>query len=310
MLGSVHDAEDALQDALLRAWRGLDALRGPQLAALLAVHDRDQRLPARRSSGGRSACCRSTTARRPTRTTAPGAPLVESVWIEPYPDERSARRRRRRARRRYEQRESVELAFIAALQHLPARQRAVLILRDVLGFSGARGRRGARHDAGRRRQRAAAGAQTVDERLPGAEPAGDAARRSATSGCARSSTASSTRGSAPTSTRSSPARRGRAARDAADADLVPRPRRDRGFLRRPAAQRADALARRAHARERPAGVRPLPLGRRTRAPSCRTPSPCSRWRRPRSPRSRSSATPELLDALRPAGADRGLTFTA
>jgi RNA polymerase sigma-70 factor (ECF subfamily) len=70
--------------------------------------------------------------------TDPGEPLTESVWIEPYPDERlQIADGVAGPDARYEQRESVELAFIAALQHLPAQQRAVLILRDVLGFSGA-----------------------------------------------------------------------------------------------------------------------------------------------------------------------------
>jgi RNA polymerase sigma-70 factor (ECF subfamily) len=65
-------------------------------------------------------------------------PLVESTWIEPYPDaEPGLADAFAGPATRYEAREAVELAFIAALQHLPARQRAVLILRDVLGFSGA-----------------------------------------------------------------------------------------------------------------------------------------------------------------------------
>ena len=65
-----------------------------------------------------------------------GEPLVESVWIEPYPDERLGVEDGYAApEARYEQREGVELAFIAALQHLPANQRAVLIMREVLGFS-------------------------------------------------------------------------------------------------------------------------------------------------------------------------------
>jgi RNA polymerase sigma-70 factor (ECF subfamily) len=124
MLGSLEDADDALQEALLRAWRALGRFEG-------------------RSSLGTwlyriaTNCCLQTVKRRPVRVlpqehspaasphTAPGLPLAESVWIEPYPAETV----------RYEQRESVELAFVAALQHLAPRQRAVLLLREVLGFS-------------------------------------------------------------------------------------------------------------------------------------------------------------------------------
>ncbi len=135
MLGSVHDAEDALQEALLRAWRGLGRFEGrSSLRSWLYKIATNT--------------CLDAIARRPKRVLpvdygpaadphdGPGEPLVESVWVEPYPDQRlSVEDGLAGPDARYEQREAVELAFIVALQHLPANQRAVLILREVLGFS-------------------------------------------------------------------------------------------------------------------------------------------------------------------------------
>ncbi len=127
MLGSVHDADDALQDALLGAWRGLAGFEGRSTLRSwlyqIATH----------------ACLR-LIARRPRRilateyrdAVAPGTrtePPVEGVaWIEPYPDDPHAT---------YERRERVELAFVAALQHVPATQRAALLLCEVMGFEAA-----------------------------------------------------------------------------------------------------------------------------------------------------------------------------
>jgi len=135
MLGSVQDAEDALQDALLRAWRGLARFEGRS-----SVRSWLYRIATNTSLD--------TVARRPKRELAieylapagpgegPGDPLVESIWVEPYPDEQLGLADGLAGpEARYELRESIELAFVAALQHLPPRQRAVLLLRDVLGFS-------------------------------------------------------------------------------------------------------------------------------------------------------------------------------
>jgi RNA polymerase sigma-70 factor (ECF subfamily) len=92
MLGSVHDADDALQEALVRAWKGIDRFEG-------------------RGS-------------------------VRS-WLEPYPDHWLNQGTQPSPEARYEQRESIELAFVAAVQYLPPLQRAVLLLREVAGFSAA-----------------------------------------------------------------------------------------------------------------------------------------------------------------------------
>jgi RNA polymerase sigma-70 factor, ECF subfamily len=134
MLGSVQDAEDALQDALLSAWRGL-----PRFEGRSSLRSWLYRIATN--------ACLKTIERRPKRVLPvdfgpaadphddPASPLVESLWVEPFPDDRLGDDLAR-PDAVYEKRESVELAFIAALQHLPARQRAVLLLREVLGFSG------------------------------------------------------------------------------------------------------------------------------------------------------------------------------
>src|SRR5215218_1885836 len=135
MLGSVHDAEDALQEASLRAWRGLARFEGRSaLRSWLYTIATNTSLNA--------------IERRPKRVLpidygpsvdphdGLGLPPLESTWVEPYPDEKLGLEDGPAApEARYELRESVELAFVAALQHLPATQRAVLILREVLGFS-------------------------------------------------------------------------------------------------------------------------------------------------------------------------------
>jgi RNA polymerase sigma-70 factor (ECF subfamily) len=132
-LGSVHDAEDALQDTLLSAWQGLAGFEGRASVRTWLYRVATSRcLDALRSS------------RRRPQTSAPPAGLEppdptrlgELLWLEPYPDVmlEGLADSSPGPEARYEALESISLAFITALQLLPPRQRAAVILRDVLGF--------------------------------------------------------------------------------------------------------------------------------------------------------------------------------
>jgi RNA polymerase sigma-70 factor (TIGR02960 family) len=132
ILGSVQDAEDLVQETLLSAWRGLDRYRGDAaIRAWLYRIATNGCLNALRARG-----------RRPREMTPPVEPMppeaepsrvAEPVWAEPYPDD-LIDDRATDPEARYDAREAIEISFVIALQHLPARQRAVLVLRDVLGF--------------------------------------------------------------------------------------------------------------------------------------------------------------------------------
>ena len=259
MLGSVPDAEDALQDALLGAWKGL------------ARFEARSSLRSWLYTIATNACLKAIE-RRPKRVLPidygppadphdrPGEPLVESVWVDPFPDaELFVADQAAAPEARYDRRESVELAFIAALQHLPPRQRAVLILRDVLGFS-------ARETAATldtkptsvdsALQRAH---KTIDARLPdesqqaalGAlgdyRPARDRRRLRGCLGAQRHR-----RGRRH-------ARRGSGPRDAPEPGVVLGPRGGSDLPGRLSVRRGEPLARDPHERQRAAGVRPLHL---------------------------------------------------
>ena len=130
MLGSAFEAEDAVQETLLRAWKSLDRFEGRSSlrswlysiatnVCLDMLNGKDRRARPMDLSGPRSAD-------QPL-----GAPLPETAWVLPVPDGRVLPADVDPAELA-ESRESIKLAFVAALQHLPPRQRAVLILREVL----------------------------------------------------------------------------------------------------------------------------------------------------------------------------------
>ena len=136
MLGSVHDAEDALQETMLRAWKGIDRFEGrSSVRSWLYAIATNSALDIARHRSRREVAVDMGTPARPGADL--DAPLTDLPWLEPYPDRWLEHGSQPSPEARYEQRESVELAFAAALQHLPPLQRAVLVLRDVAGFSAA-----------------------------------------------------------------------------------------------------------------------------------------------------------------------------
>ncbi len=131
IVGSAQDAEDLLQETLLDAWRGLERFEGrASIRAWLYRIATNRSLDALRASR-----------RRPEdlqRMTEPPEPTrrAEPIWLEPYPDTllEGIPDDAPGPQARYESKESIALAFIAGLQHLPPQQRAVLVRRDVLGL--------------------------------------------------------------------------------------------------------------------------------------------------------------------------------
>jgi RNA polymerase sigma-70 factor, ECF subfamily len=136
ILGSVHDAEDALQEALVRAWKGIDRFEGrASVRSWLYAIATNAALDITRHRSRREFAV---DLGAPAELGAElDTPLTELSWLEPYPDQWLTLGGQPTPEARYEQRESIELAFVAAVQHLPPLQRAVLLLREVAGFSAA-----------------------------------------------------------------------------------------------------------------------------------------------------------------------------
>ena len=289
MSGSVHEAEDLVQETFLRAWKASADFQGRSLGPHLALPDRHQRLPHQPRGPARGGRC-------PPGSAPPdqmaGDALEqdhEIAWLEPVPDAAVV----------VAERDSIRLAFVAALQHLPARQRAVLILRDVLRWSAAEVAEALDTTVGRGQLRAPARARP--DGTTAASPRTPSSRTS-TTGSGACSTSTSTRSGARTSTRSSgcsrPRRSGRCRRSPAGTSA---PTNIGRADRHPVPGRHPRHADDRDPRQRPAGVRPLHAhpGRRLRA----VPPPGPRHRR--ATRSRTSARSSSRRCSRRSGCPPG-----
>ena len=130
IVGSTQDAEDLLQETLLAAWRGLEQFEGrASLRAWLYRIATNRSLDALRASRRRPEDQQMTQMPKPTRWSEP-------LWLQPYPDVllEGIPDEAPGPEARYETKEAIALAFVAGLQHLRPQQRAVLVLRDVLGY--------------------------------------------------------------------------------------------------------------------------------------------------------------------------------
>ena len=132
MLGSFHDAEDVTQEVLVRAWRHLAAFEGRSSVRTWLYRIATNRCLTRRARPAPEAPAGAVFAPPP-----PNAPDIEVTGLQPFPDARLGDLTAAGPEAVYDLRESVNLAFLTVIQLLPARQRAVLLLRDVLGFSAA-----------------------------------------------------------------------------------------------------------------------------------------------------------------------------
>ena len=260
MLGSVHDAEDALQETPLRAWRALARFEGRSSlrswlytiatnTCLNAIEKRPKRvLPIDYG---------------PAHDPHDGVfePLVEAVWVEPYPDDALGIQDGLTApEAAIEQRESVELAFVAALQMLPGNQRAALILREVLGFSAAETAEALETTVRGSQQRPPEGAQAARRAGARAQPADDAALARRRAGARDRLDYATALERGDTEAVLGNGHRGHGLDDAPDADLVPRTRGDQDLLE---TVLTPGVAASGHAFERPTGDRRLHLERRS-----------------------------------------------